>query len=49
MVNVAERQVNLSDPSLYINRELSWFGFDYGAIEPRRRLVRGGRIPCPIV
>ncbi len=28
MVNVAERQANLSDPSLYINRELSWLGFN---------------------
>ncbi len=28
MVDIAERQVNLSDPSLYINRELSWLGFN---------------------
>ena len=28
MVDVAEQQINLSDPSLYINRELSWLGFN---------------------
>ena len=28
MVDIAEKQVNLSEPSLYINRELSWLGFN---------------------
>src|ERR671911_791876 len=27
-MTTAEKQVNLSDPSLYINRELSWLGFN---------------------
>src|ERR687898_1066342 len=27
-MTTAEKQINLSDPSLYINRELSWLGFN---------------------
>src|ERR671917_1876085 len=27
-MTTAEKQVNLSDPSLYVNRELSWLGFN---------------------
>ena len=27
-MTTTEKQVNLSDPSLYINRELSWLGFN---------------------
>jgi polyphosphate kinase len=27
-MTTTDKQVNLSDPSLYVNRELSWFGFN---------------------
>ncbi len=37
----AEQRTNLSDPSLYINRELSWLGFNERVLEQ----AKDGRHP----
>jgi polyphosphate kinase len=41
--NVAEHSINLDDPSYYINRDLSWLGFNervlHEALDPRTPLL----------
>ena len=42
-MDVTEKQADLSDPSLYINRELSWLGFN------ERVLVQSGDERHPLL